>query len=194
MQNKFGFILVKPQLGENIGACARSMKNFGFNKLHIVEPKINFPNHKAKATSVGAYDIINSAKVYNNVEDVVNKFHMSFQVVRHHFFHHSKVHQHVYFSVSSFKEYGKLSNKDLDELKAGSRIEVSKLKKNPIDFVLWKPSDINDPGWDSPWGRGRPGWHLECSVMSEKYLGKHFDIHGGGLDLIFPHHENEIAQ
>ena len=81
-----------------------------------------------------------------------------------------------------------------DELKAGSRIEVSKLKKNPIDFVLWKPSDINDPGWDSPWGRGRPGWHLECSVMSEKYLGKHFDIHGGGLDLIFPHHENEIAQ
>ena len=101
---------------------------------------------------------------------------------------------HVYFSVSSFKEYGKLSNKDLDELKAGSRIEVSKLKKNPIDFVLWKPSDINDPGWDSPWGRGRPGWHLECSVMSEKYLGKHFDIHGGGLDLIFPHHENEIAQ
>ena len=101
---------------------------------------------------------------------------------------------HVYFSVSSFKEYGKLSNKDLDELKAGSRIEVSKLKKNPIDFVLWKPSDLNDPGWDSPWGRGRPGWHLECSVMSEKYLGKHFDIHGGGLDLIFPHHENEIAQ
>ncbi len=101
---------------------------------------------------------------------------------------------HVYFSVSSFKEYGKLSNKDLDELKAGSRIEISKLKKNPIDFVLWKPSDINDPGWDSPWGRGRPGWHLECSVMSEKYLGKHFDIHGGGLDLIFPHHENEVAQ
>ena len=105
-----------------------------------------------------------------------------------------EVEGHVYFSVSSFKEYGKLSNKDLDELKAGSRIEVSKLKKNPIDFVLWKPSDINDPGWDSPWGRGRPGWHLECSVMSEKYLGKHFDIHGGGLDLIFPHHENEIAQ
>ena len=101
---------------------------------------------------------------------------------------------HVYFSVSSFKEYGKLSNKNLDELKAGSRIEVSKLKKNPMDFVLWKPSFNEDPGWDSPWGRGRPGWHLECSVMSEKYLGKHFDIHGGGLDLIFPHHENEIAQ
>jgi cysteinyl-tRNA synthetase len=101
---------------------------------------------------------------------------------------------HVYFSVSSFKEYGKLSNKNLEELKAGSRVEISKLKKNPMDFVLWKPSSESDPGWDSPWGRGRPGWHLECSVMSEKYLGKNFDIHGGGLDLIFPHHENEIAQ
>ncbi len=101
---------------------------------------------------------------------------------------------HVFFSISSFKNYGKLSNKNLDQLKAGSRVEVSNLKKNPMDFVLWKPSEENDPGWDSPWGRGRPGWHLECSVMSEKYLGKNFDIHGGGLDLIFPHHENEIAQ
>ena len=101
---------------------------------------------------------------------------------------------HVYFSVTSYKQYGKLSNKNLDELKSGSRIEVSNLKKNPMDFVLWKPSKAIDPGWDSPWGRGRPGWHLECSVMSEKYLGKQFDIHGGGLDLIFPHHENEIAQ
>ena len=101
---------------------------------------------------------------------------------------------HVYFSVTSFKKYGKLSNKNLDELKSGTRIEVSNLKKNSMDFVLWKPSKEEDPGWDSPWGRGRPGWHLECSVMSEKYLGKQFDIHGGGLDLIFPHHENEIAQ
>ncbi len=101
---------------------------------------------------------------------------------------------HVYFSVNSFKDYGKLSNKNLDELKSGARIEISDLKKNPVDFVLWKPSKNEDPGWESPWGRGRPGWHLECSVMSEKYLGKNFDIHGGGLDLIFPHHENEIAQ
>ena len=101
---------------------------------------------------------------------------------------------HVYFAINSFKNYGKLSNKNLEELKAGSRIEISDLKKNPLDFVLWKPSEDNDPGWNSPWGRGRPGWHLECSVMSEKYLGKKFDIHGGGLDLIFPHHENEIAQ
>ncbi len=101
---------------------------------------------------------------------------------------------HIYFTVSAFKNYGKLSNKNLNELKSGSRIEISKLKKNPMDFVLWKPSDDSDPGWSSPWGRGRPGWHLECSAMSEKYLGKNFDIHGGGLDLIFPHHENEIAQ
>ena len=102
--------------------------------------------------------------------------------------------RHVYFSVSSFKNYGRLSNKNLEELKAGNRIEISDLKKSPMDFILWKPSNKEDPGWDSPWGRGRPGWHLECSVMSEKYLGKIFDIHGGGLDLIFPHHENEIAQ
>ena len=101
---------------------------------------------------------------------------------------------HVYFAVNTFKDYGKLSNKNLDELKAGNRIEISDLKKNPMDFVLWKPSKEKDPGWESPWGRGRPGWHLECSAMSEKYLGKNLDIHGGGLDLIFPHHENEIAQ
>ena len=101
---------------------------------------------------------------------------------------------HVYFLISGFKNYGKLSNKNLEELQAGSRVEISKLKKNSLDFILWKPALNDEPGWDSPWGRGRPGWHLECSVMSEKYLGKKFDIHGGGLDLLFPHHENEIAQ
>ena len=102
--------------------------------------------------------------------------------------------KHVYFSINSFKNYGKLSKKNPDELVAGARVGISKLKKHPLDFVLWKPSAKEDPGWVSPWGRGRPGWHLECSVMSEKFLGKNFDIHGGGLDLIFPHHENEIAQ
>ncbi len=102
--------------------------------------------------------------------------------------------KHIYFSVNSFKHYGKLSKKNPEELVAGARVEVSKSKHNPLDFVLWKPSLPDDPGWESPWGRGRPGWHLECSVMSEKFLGKNFDIHGGGLDLVFPHHENEIAQ
>ena len=102
--------------------------------------------------------------------------------------------QHVYFEVKKFKDYGKLSNKNLEKLIAGSRVEISENKKNPEDFVLWKPSKENEPFWESPWGKGRPGWHLECSVMSKKYLGDKFDIHGGGRDLIFPHHENEIAQ
>ena len=100
----------------------------------------------------------------------------------------------VFYSIDLLETYGELSGKKIDELNAGERVDVDNRKKNPGDFVLWKPSDKNDPGWESPWGRGRPGWHLECSVMSEKYLGKNFDIHGGGLDLIFPHHENEIAQ
>ena len=101
---------------------------------------------------------------------------------------------HVYFEVNKYTDYGKLSNKKLDELEAGARVEISKNKKNPSDFVLWKPSTNEEPGWNSPWGRGRPGWHLECSCMAKKFLGDQFDIHGGGLDLIFPHHENEIAQ
>ena len=101
---------------------------------------------------------------------------------------------HVYFEVKKFKDYGKLSNKKLEDLIAGSRIEVSDNKKNSEDFVLWKPSNPDEPFWDSPWGKGRPGWHLECSAMSKKFLGNEFDIHGGGIDLIFPHHENEIAQ
>ena len=102
--------------------------------------------------------------------------------------------QHVLYDVSAYPSYGALSGRDIDEQIAGSRVEVASFKKNPGDFVLWKPSSQDQPGWDSPWGFGRPGWHLECSTMSEKNLGLPFDIHGGGLDLIFPHHENEIAQ
>jgi cysteinyl-tRNA synthetase len=102
--------------------------------------------------------------------------------------------KHVYFEVKKFSDYGKLSNKNLEDLVAGSRIEISENKKNSEDFVLWKPSNNDEPAWDSPWGKGRPGWHLECSAMSKKFLGNEFDIHGGGIDLIFPHHENEIAQ
>ena len=100
----------------------------------------------------------------------------------------------VLFDINSFKEYGKLSGQKLDELQAGARIEVEKTKHNPLDFVLWKMSKPGEPSWESPWGAGRPGWHIECSAMNNKYLGKEFDIHGGGSDLIFPHHENEIAQ
>jgi len=101
---------------------------------------------------------------------------------------------HALFHVPSMADYGGLSRRDRDEMVAGARVEVAPYKRDPADFVLWKPSTEDQPGWDSPWGRGRPGWHIECSAMAASYLGEVFDIHGGGLDLIFPHHENEIAQ
>jgi cysteinyl-tRNA synthetase len=101
---------------------------------------------------------------------------------------------HVLFNVPSMPDYGKLSGRNRDEMIAGARVDVAPYKQDPSDFVLWKPSTDTQPGWDSPWGRGRPGWHLECSAMSKEHLGTSFDIHGGGVDLVFPHHENEIAQ
>jgi cysteinyl-tRNA synthetase len=101
---------------------------------------------------------------------------------------------HVLFAVASDPKYGEFSHRNREEMIAGARVEVAPYKRDPADFVLWKPSDADTPGWDSPWGRGRPGWHIECSAMSETELGETFDIHGGGLDLVFPHHENEIAQ
>ncbi len=101
---------------------------------------------------------------------------------------------HVLFSVSSYADYGRLARRSLDEMRAGARVEVAPYKRDPMDFVLWKPSDADTPGWDSPWGRGRPGWHIECSAMAHELLGASFDIHGGGIDLAFPHHENEVAQ
>ena len=101
---------------------------------------------------------------------------------------------HVLFSVSNYKNYGRLSGRSIEDMIAGARVEVASYKRNPMDFVLWKPSEQNLPGWESPWGRGRPGWHIECSAMAHELLGANFDIHGGGNDLQFPHHENEIAQ
>jgi len=101
---------------------------------------------------------------------------------------------HVLFHVPAMDDYGQLSGRNRDEMIAGARVEVAPYKRDPADFVLWKPSADAQPGWESPWGRGRPGWHLECSAMSEEHLGRSFDIHGGGVDLVFPHHENEIAQ
>ena len=137
--------------------------------------KCEKPNDEPKATE-------NISLMINMIEDLIKKNYAY------------EINNHVYFEVKKFKDYGKLSNKKLEELIAGSRVEISENKKNPEDFVLWKPSNNNEPYWDSPWGKGRPGWHLECSVMSKKFLGDKFDIHGGGIDLIFPHHENEIAQ
>jgi len=133
------------------------------------------PNHEPKAT-----------------EHISEMIEMISELIKKGFAYENN--KHVYFEVKKFKDYGQLSNKKLDELVAGSRIKVSDNKKNPEDFVLWKPSETDEPSWDSPWGKGRPGWHLECSAMSKKYLGNEFDVHGGGVDLLFPHHENEIAQ
>ena len=133
------------------------------------------PNHEPKAT-----------------EHISEMIEMISELIKKGFAYENN--KHVYFEVKKFKDYGQLSNKKLDELVAGSRIEVSDNKKNPEDFVLWKPSETDEPSWDSPWGKGRPGWHLECSAMSKRYLGNEFDVHGGGVDLLFPHHENEIAQ
>ena len=101
---------------------------------------------------------------------------------------------HILFDIKSFPEYGELSGRSTDDMIAGARVEIAPYKRDPMDFVLWKPSDGETPGWESPWGRGRPGWHIECSAMSHEHLGDKFDIHGGGVDLVFPHHENEIAQ
>ena len=133
------------------------------------------PTHEPKATE-------NIKLMIKMIEDLISKKYAY------------ESEKHVYFKVKNFKDYGKLSNKKLEDLIAGSRVDISENKNNPEDFVLWKPSKENEPYWASPWGNGRPGWHLECSVMSKKYLGETFDIHGGGRDLIFPHHENEIAQ
>ncbi len=133
------------------------------------------PNHEPKAT-----------------EHISEMIEMISELIKKGFAYENN--KHVYFEVKKFKDYGQLSNKKLDELVSGSRIEISDNKKNPEDFVLWKPSETDEPSWDSPWGKGRPGWHLECSAMSKKYLGNEFDVHGGGVDLLFPHHENEIAQ
>jgi len=108
--------------------------------------------------------------------------------------HAYEVEGHVLFRVASFPDYGLLSRRNQEEMLAGARVEVAPYKRDPADFVLWKPSDDQTPGWQSPWGHGRPGWHIECSAMSSRYLGTMFDIHGGGQDLVFPHHENELAQ
>ncbi len=137
--------------------------------------KISKASHNPKCT-----DYIND--IISFISDLIEK---KFAYVRN---------NNVFFSCKQFSAYGKLSGKNIEDLISGHRITINKDKENPIDFVLWKPSDHGEPGWESPWGRGRPGWHIECSVMANAILGDQIDIHGGGMDLIFPHHENEIAQ
>lgn len=134
------------------------------------------PDHMPRATNY-------IAQMISMIEDLIAKGHA-----------YPDGAGHVLFSVKSYKDYGKLSGRSVDDMIAGARVEVADNKRDPMDFVLWKPSTDDLPGWDSPWGRGRPGWHIECSAMSYELLGESFDIHGGGNDLQFPHHENEIAQ
>ena len=136
---------------------------------------VNIPDIQPKATEY-------ISEMIDLIENLINKEHAY------------EKEGHVLFHVPSYDNYGMLSKRNRDEQIAGSRVEIAPFKKDPADFVLWKPSSGSQPGWDSPWGFGRPGWHTECSAMSEKTLGLHFDIHGGGRDLTFPHHENEIAQ
>ena len=153
----------------------------------ITEKYTNIYNEDMAKLSVNIPDIQPKATQYISemielIEDLIKKGHAY------------EIEGHVLFHVPSYKNYGMLSNRNREEQVAGSRVEIAPFKKDPADFVLWKPSPDDQPGWESPWGFGRPGWHTECSAMSEKTLGLPFDIHGGGRDLTFPHHENEIAQ
>jgi cysteinyl-tRNA synthetase len=160
--------------GESIQSLTERM----ITEMHIDEAAMNVlrPDLEPKAT-----DHID--EIRNMIQVLIDKG-----------FAYSANNGDVYFKVHAFKEYGRLSGKNLDDLDAGARVEINEMKQDPMDFVLWKASKANEPSWNSNWGDGRPGWHIECSAMSTKCLGNHFDIHGGGMDLSFPHHENEIAQ
>ncbi|WP_171176657.1 cysteine--tRNA ligase [Ruegeria sp. HKCCD8929] len=166
--------LVQARSDETIGWYLKDMGELG-----TLEPSILGESHEKAMPRATQY----IAQMIAMIEDLIGKGHAY------------AAEGHVLFAVDSWKEeYGKLSGRSVDDMIAGARVEVAPYKKNPMDFVLWKPSTDDLPGWESPWGRGRPGWHIECSAMSHELLGESFDIHGGGNDLMFPHHENEIAQ
>ena len=161
-------------------------KNISIEKL--THKYIQEMNADAKALGVISPDI--EPKATESIGDMIN---MIMTLIDKGFAYVGE-NNDVFYSVSHFQDYGKLSGKSLEDLRAGNRVEIDLFKKNSFDFVLWKSAKPEEPSWDSPWGNGRPGWHIECSAMSNKFLGKNFDIHGGGQDLQFPHHENEIAQ
>ena len=161
-------------------------KNISIEKL--THKYIQEMNADAKALGVISPDI--EPKATESIGDMINMIKTLIDKG----FAYVGENNDVFYSVSHFQDYGKLSGKSLEDLRAGNRVEIDLFKKNSFDFVLWKSAKPEEPSWDSPWGSGRPGWHIECSAMSNKFLGKNFDIHGGGQDLQFPHHENEIAQ
>jgi cysteinyl-tRNA synthetase len=163
---------------EELGIPIQNLTNETIDSFHYITDTLNClkPNVEPKATD-------HIGEMINIITALIKKGHA-----------YVTKEGEVLFCVQSAKDYGKLSGRNREEMIAGARVEVSANKRDPADFILWKPSSVSQPGWESEWGRGRPGWHIECSAMSEYYLGSNFDIHGGGIDLVFPHHENEIAQ
>ncbi len=145
--------------------------------------------YQEDAISLGSLPPTHEPRVTETMDEIIDMIRRLIEAK-----HAYEAEGHVLFDVASDPNYGRLSRRALDEMIAGARVEVAPYKKSPMDFVLWKPSDATMQGWDSPWGKGRPGWHIECSAMGEKHLGETFDIHAGGIDLMFPHHENEVAQ
>ncbi|WP_299875011.1 cysteine--tRNA ligase [uncultured Sulfitobacter sp.] len=167
--------------GREIGEITQETTRWFLEDMGAVgalQPSIRGGDHERAMPRATAY----IAPMVAMIEDLIAKGHAY------------EAEGHVLFRVRSYEAYGALSGRSVDDMIAGARVEVAPYKEDPMDFVMWKPSDADTPGWDSPWGRGRPGWHIECSAMAEALLGSRFDIHGGGNDLTFPHHENEIAQ
>ena len=159
----------------------------GISPLKLAEKYIREYEQDAKALYVKKADF--HPRVSNHIPEIISMIKSLLERG-----HAYEVEGDVYFDVESYKDYGKLSGRSLDDLCSGARVEIDQRKKSPLDFALWKSAKPGEPAWESPWGKGRPGWHIECSAMSQKYLGVTFDVHGGGYDLVFPHHENELAQ
>jgi cysteinyl-tRNA synthetase len=182
--NKVTFVYNYTDIDDKIikAAAEEKISPFELADKYIAEFEKDFKMVGLKPATV-------NPRVTHHIKEIID---MIDRIVRHGDGY--EVEGEVYCSIDKIKEYGKLSHKNIDDLIAGSRVEIGEKKKNPLDFSLWKPAKVAEPFWDSPWGKGRPGWHIECSAMAKKYLGDTFDIHGGGIDLIFPHHENEIAQ
>jgi cysteinyl-tRNA synthetase len=168
---------IQAREGGDLNAIIRSLTDETIDWYHADMDSLGAlrPNHEPRATEY-------IVQMVTMIEGLIAKGHAY------------PAEGHVLFDVRSYPDYGRLSGRSVDDMIAGARVEVAPYKRDPMDFVLWKPSAADEPGWDSPWGRGRPGWHIECSAMADELLGASFDIHGGGIDLQFPHHENEIAQ
>ena len=192
------FRILKIIYGESHVSYARNITDIDDKIIKAAKEKNISTENLTKTTTIDFHKDISSLNILNPTfepkatETISEMISMISELINKNFAYCEK--EHVLFNTKNFKGYGKLSKRSQEDMIAGSRVEVAPYKKNDYDFVLWKPSKENEPFWDSPWGKGRPGWHIECSSMIKKYLGESIDIHAGGSDLIFPHHENEIAQ